>query len=132
LQLVEVTGFVDPNGITVSLTGSGGSPQATLSPTSDAFGTIAVGTNSTAMTNTLTNTSTNGAMLTFSGVTIAGTNPGDFSQTNNCPANLVPNASCTITVTFNPTATGSRSATLNALVSTPSGTKSVSLSGSGK
>jgi hypothetical protein len=117
---------------TVSLTGTGGAPTATLTPTTDAFGTVAVGTTSAAVTNTLTNTSTNGAILAFSGVTITGTNPGDFSQTNNCPAGLVPSASCTITVTFSPTTTGSRSATLNALINTPSGSKSTTLSGTGK
>lgn len=33
---------------------------------------------------------------------------GDYSQTNNCPPNLAPNGSCTITVQFTPAATGKR------------------------
>ena len=33
---------------------------------------------------------------------------GDFDQTNNCPASLATGTSCTITVTFKPTATGTR------------------------
>jgi hypothetical protein len=117
---------------TISLTGTGGAPTATLAPTSDAFGTISVGTTSTAMTNTLTNTSTNGAILAVNGFKVAGANPGDFGQTNNCPASLAPSASCTISITFTPTATGSRTATLGANVNTQSGQMGISLGGSGK
>lgn len=116
----------------VSLTGTGGAPTATLSPTSAAFGNVTVGTTSAPITHTLTNTSTNGAILFVSGITLTGANTADFSQSNTCPASLAPNASCTITVTFTPKAIGSRTALLNALVSTPSGVKTSSLSGTGK
>jgi hypothetical protein len=47
------------------------------------------------------------------GIQITGANPGDFSQTNNCPApsmTMPGGSSCTITVTFKPTATGKRTA----------------------
>lgn len=39
-------------------------------------------------------------------------NGADFSQTNTCPSTLKAKLSCTINVTFNPTATGSRTCTL--------------------
>ena len=47
--------------------------------------------------------------VTVSKVSIAGADPGDFSQTNTC-ATLASGASCFVTVTFTPTATGQRSA----------------------
>jgi hypothetical protein len=52
------------------------------------------------------------APLTVGAFSIMGSNPGDFSQTNNCPGTLAVNASCSITVTFTPQALGSRVATL--------------------
>src|SRR5262249_15854590 len=48
--------------------------------------------------------------LTISNIALTGTNSADFAQTNNCPASLAVNASCTINVTFTPSATGSRTA----------------------
>jgi hypothetical protein len=58
--------------------------------------------------------------------TFTGANPGDFAQSNNCPSgNVLPSgpiqgmtASCTFTVTFKPTAAGSRTALLSLGVDT--------------
>ena len=50
--------------------------------------------------------------VTITAISITGTNPGDFSQTNNCGKSLNGNSSCTINVTFKPTATGTRSASV--------------------
>lgn len=42
-----------------------------------------------------------------------GANPGDFSQTNNCPPTISGSSgTCTFSVTYLPTATGTRGATL--------------------
>ena len=52
-------------------------------------------------------TNTGVVPLVFSSITMGGLNPGRFPQTNNCAiggAGLAPNASCTVTITFNPTA----------------------------
>lgn len=85
-----------------------GSALATISPTSlTSFGNQNVGTTSAAKTITLSNAV---GLSAVTGVTISAS--GDFSQTNNCPASLAVGASCTINVTFTPTATGSRSGTL--------------------
>ncbi|MGA3026769.1 MAG: choice-of-anchor D domain-containing protein [Bryobacteraceae bacterium] len=97
---------------TVSLTGTGvavaiGSPSTGTLPS---FGSEPVGVTSAAQSLTLTSTGTSG--LTITSIAIGGTNPGDFAQTNNCPGTLVIGASCTISVTFTPAATGSRSGTL--------------------
>ena len=44
---------------------------------------------------------------------ITGTNSGDFAQTNDCGNWVAPGGSCTIGVTFTPTAQGSRTASLS-------------------
>jgi hypothetical protein len=63
------------------------------------------------MTVTLTNGGT--AALTISGIAISGTNAGDFGTTNNCAGSVAASGgSCTISVTFTPTASGARAATL--------------------
>jgi uncharacterized repeat protein (TIGR01451 family) len=57
---------------------------------------------------------------------------GDFSETNNCPATpLVGSATCTVTVTFKPTAEGSRSGALAITSDAPSSPLSIALSGVG-
>ncbi len=63
------------------------------------------------------------------------TQGADFSQTNNCPSALPPNAgqplSCIINVSFSPTATGNRTGTLTVTDSDPTSPQNVSLSGTG-
>ncbi len=91
---------------TVTLSGTG--TAVGLNPSSLNFGNQTVGTTSQPQTITVTNVAPSGN-LKISKISITGTNPGDFAQTNNCPASLTPGASCTVNVTFTPSATGSRS-----------------------
>ena len=93
-----------------ALTAVGTPCPPSVSPTSLNFGTVAVGTTSAAQTVIVTNDT--GSALTFSGVAIVGADHGDFSQTNNCGASLANGGSCTISVTFTPTAAGTRTAKL--------------------
>ena len=51
--------------------------------------------------------------LTISGITLAGTDAGDFTEKNTCGGTLGVGASCTVSVTFHPSATGARSAGLS-------------------
>ncbi len=104
-------------------------PTASFSPTSLTFNNQLVGTTSAAQTVTLTNSGA--ASLTISTVKVTGTNAGDFAQTNNCPASLAVNASCTISVTFSPAAVGSRVATLTVSDNADSSPQSLALSGFG-
>ena len=113
----------------VSLTGSGISPQASFSPTSLAFGTVKVGTKSSALSITLSNPGT--SALAISSVSISGTNAGNFAKSNACPSSLAAGAKCTISVTFTPSATGARSANLTVADNASSGTQTVPLSGTG-
>jgi len=92
---------------TVALTGTG--TILTFSPPSIDFGDQAVST-STSQTVTMSNHS--GSPVTITTLTIKGMNLNDFSQTNNCGTSLAGNSSCTITVTFAPTKTGARSASV--------------------
>ena len=65
-------------------------------------------------------------------ITFSGPNGGDFAQTNNCPSQLGWEISCTIQVTFTPSAAGTRTATMTVAsdnaVNSP---KQVSLTGTG-
>ncbi len=69
--------------------------------------------------------------LLISTITMVGTNPGDFTQTNDCGTTVAPTASCTIAVTFNPTAVGQRTATMQISDNAATGPQQVSLSGTG-
>ena len=104
-------------------------PVVSLSPTSLSFGNHQVNTTSAAQTVTLKNSGN--AALTIKGIGLSGPNSGDFHQQNTCPNPLEAGASCTISVTFTPTAEGTRSASL-AIADNASGSpQSVTLSGTG-
>ena len=104
-------------------------PILTLSRFSIDFGTQTVGSTSAAVPVTLTNSG--GAPMTLSGISITGTQSGDFAQTNNCTASIAVNASCTVNVTFRPTVAASRSASLSVSDNAPGSPHSVTLSGTG-
>jgi hypothetical protein len=116
----------------IALSGTGAAPAVTLTPTSLPFGSQTIGTRSAAQTTTLRNSGS--APLLVSSVGITGTNAGDFAQTSTCPvspATLAANATCTISVTFAPSATGSRSASVTISDNATGTPHSVALSGTG-
>jgi hypothetical protein len=82
-------------------------------------------TSSSAQTVKLTNSGN--ASLAISSVAIT----GDFAQTNTCGATLAANSSCSLNVTFTPTATGSRAGTLTITDSAATSPNVVSLTGAG-
>src|SRR5438094_1748596 len=104
-------------------------PNATLSPTSLTFSTQAIGTTSAAKTVTLKNTGT--AILTISSIAITGTNAGNFAQTHTCGSSLAAGASCGISVTFRPTASGTRTAAVSISDNAAGSPQKVTLSGIG-
>jgi hypothetical protein len=96
---------------TLSLSGTGTGPTASLSPTSlPAFSSQNVDTSSKPQTLTLTNSGN--ADLVITGMAISGTDGPDFSQTNTCASSVAAGVSCTINVTFKPNSAGLRTATL--------------------
>jgi len=114
---------------TVSLTGTAVGPTIGLSASSLNFGSQPAGTTSSAQTVTVTN---NGATsLGISGVVLAGTNPSDFIETNNCPQSLGASGSCLITVQFHPAATGpeDRAATISISDNAPQSPQTIALTG---
>ncbi len=56
--------------------------------------------------------STGGAALAISSIGISGTNSSDFTETNDCGTSVAAGSSCTIIVTFNPSAPGTKSASV--------------------
>lgn len=114
---------------TVSLTGAATSAGGPVVSLSTSFGNQQIGSTSTARTTILQNTGQ--ATLVITSIAIAGPNPGDFAQTNNCGTTVAIGASCTFTVTFTPTASGNRSATLNITDNAFGSPQHVSLAGTG-
>ncbi len=122
---ITVTDNASPATQTASLSGTGTAPAASLSPTSLVFASQALGTRSSPQSVTLSNPGT--ATLTISSIAVS----GDFSQTNTCGTSLAANSSCTISVTFTPTATGSRTGSITVTGNASPATQTVSLSGTG-
>ena len=116
--------------IALSATAIADAAVAKLSATSISFPTEPVDTASSGSDITLTNT---GAVnLVFKSISIAGSDPKDFSGADNCGSGLAPAASCTIQVVFKPTATGARSALLEFTDNAAGSPQTVKLGGTGK
>jgi YD repeat-containing protein len=109
---------------TVPLTGNGVVAGA-LTPTSLSFGNQVVGTTSAAKAATLKNNQK--VSLTISSIVTS----GDYAQTNNCGASLAAGSSCTISVRFTPTTTGTRTGTLTVTDSASNSPQTVTLTGNG-
>jgi len=109
---------------TVALSGSGYVTTATVAPSSLSFSNQAVGSTSTARSVVVTNTGAN--PITVSAVAAS----GDFAESDNCTTAPV-STSCTINVTFTPTAAGTRSGTLTISDNAQGNPHTVGLSGTG-
>jgi parallel beta-helix repeat protein len=95
----------------------------TAQPGALSFGATATGASSAAQTVTVSNPTGSAAAVSSIAVT------GDFKQTNNCGSSIAAGGSCTVSVTFTPTAAGTRTGTLT--VNAGGVTNTVSLSGTG-
>jgi hypothetical protein len=125
---VSVTSNASSSPDTIALSGTGLPPPApavALSTTGLDFGNQQIGTTSGARPVTLTNIGT--APLAIAAITAS----GDFAQTHDCPASLAAEASCTISVTFTPTATGEREGALSIASDAASSPDRVALDGAG-
>ena len=110
---------------TISVSGTGGVPSVTLTPSTLSFDSQQVGSSSSAQTVKISNGG-DGPLAIFS---IAAT--GDFSQTSNCAGSLAAGANCSINISFTPTAAGSRQGTLTVSDNAATNPQSVSLTGTG-
>lgn len=130
---VTVTDNASGSPQSIPLSGTGTAPGVNFSLPNLTFGAQDVSTSSMPpLTVMLSNTGS--GPLTISSIGFTGANPGDFSQTNNCPSSsstLNQGSACTISVTFTPTATGSRSAVLTVTDDATTSPQTLPVSGTG-
>jgi hypothetical protein len=125
MAVVGNAGWTTENWVTIF---QNNTQPVSISPLKITYAAQAVGTSSAAKTVLVTNDEK--TSLTISSVALKGTDPGDFSFKSGCPSSLLPGAYCTLSVTFKPTTTGTRTATLS--IVDGAGTQTVSLTGTGK
>jgi hypothetical protein len=129
LGTVTISDSANNSPQTITVKGTGISP-VTFNPTSLNLGTVTVGGSGSPMSTTLTNRQT--TTLTVTGISIIGLNSADFSQSNNCPSSVLAGGSCTITVTFSPHGTGTRTAKVKVTDSASTSPQNVALTGVGQ
>jgi len=120
---LSITDNAPDSSQTVTLSGAGIAPIVTPRPKSLSFGPQLLGTTSQPLPVVL---STNGT-LNISSITAT----AQFAQTNNCGTGLSAGGSCTINVTFRPTANGPQSGTLTISDNGQASPQTVPLSGTG-
>jgi hypothetical protein len=101
---VTFSGNIPPQ--TVPLIGDAGASAVTLSPISLTFGDQAIGTTSGAQQVTVTNSGTGPLILSSVKTT------SEFATTNTCGGQIASAGTCTIQVTFTPSASGTQTGTL--------------------
>ncbi len=113
----------------VVLTGTGTASEVALSPSSVSFAGQVVGKPGNAQPLILSNSGS--ALLTINNVAITGAASGDFAFENQCGGSLNPGANCTMSVSFVPTAAGTRTANLTLTSNAADGPQTVALTGTG-
>jgi hypothetical protein len=113
---------------TLLLTGTG--TAVSLSPGSLNYGNQTVGTSSSSQQITITNEGS--ATIRFYEIALGGANPGDFAKSSTCGNTLAAGANCTVSVTFKPTATGTRTASLLFSDNGGGNLQSIGLTGTGQ
>ena len=120
----------DAPGSPHSATVTGFGTQPNFAAADVAFGNRNVGEAGPNMDATIRNTG-NGAM-SVTGLSLVGTNPGDFGiVSNGCTAPIAPNGSCIVRLSFTPGAAGARSARLRVVDTAPGSPHGVNLTGFG-
>jgi hypothetical protein len=119
---------ISPLAIPLSGTGVNG-PFLTPAPSRVNFAPQGLGTSSNPAVIMFVNSGN--AVLNISSIGITGTNASDFSLKNACGSSLAAGASCSVNVTFTPTAGGSRTASVSISDSAPGSPQAVDLSGTG-
>jgi hypothetical protein len=115
---------------TVAITGTAVAAPYTLSPRALAFGNCTHGTTCNAST-VVTVKNTGAAAVPIASLTLSGASHALFSKTTTCGTSLAVGKTCTISVTFSPTTTGSATASLSVNTGSGDGTQTVALSGKG-
>jgi len=108
-----------------------GAPAVTFTPTSLTFAAQAIGTTSAPQSITIANTGN--ASLFINSAATRGANPLDFTQVSDgCSGlTLAPGTSCSVSITFSPTASGTRSATFILTDNAANSPQTVPITGTG-
>jgi hypothetical protein len=93
------------------------------------FGSQQVGVKSSPQMAVLSNSGT--TPLGITGFSVGGVDSKEFAQANNCGSSLAAGATCSISITFTPAATGVRTATLSIDDTAPNNPQTVALTGMG-
>ncbi len=118
------TNFVPHTGAPLTQSVQSG-PLVTLNPTSLTFASQTVGTVSPPQTIILTNSGV--STLTINTIVAS----GDYGITSTCGASIAAGKKCSITVTFAPSAAGTRTGTVSVTDNAPGSPQTVSLTGTG-
>ncbi len=125
-DLASGLGSVNAANLSTALTGTGfGTPVLNVSSTTLDFGTVSLGVSATQQL-TVSNTGTGNLILNQPSISGAST---EYTATLGCGTVLLPNKSCTITVTFTPAGIGAQAALLT--ITTNVSSAAISLSGNG-
>lgn len=114
-----------PNKVALTGIGSSGTRVLTVSPDVLIFGEQNVGTTSDPKVILLSNDGT--LSVRISDISIS----GDFLQDNVCPTQLLPDATCTVSVSFKPNSQGQKTGTLSVASNATAIPQTVALSGGG-
>jgi len=113
---------------TVALTGTAVGPQIQFSAGSLNFGAQTVGTTSAAQSIALSNPGS--VALVISSVSVTGANASDFViAANTCPPSIGVGGSCSVSITFRPTAAGNRAAALSVADNAAASPQTLALTG---
>jgi hypothetical protein len=119
-----------PQSIALTGTGVARNPSLAFIPGSLTFNPIAQGATEGPQPIQITNVGS--ATLHVSNVALGGSNPQDFSAANTCNGTpIAVNASCAINISFTPSATGSRSASITVTDDAPNSPQTLFVEGSG-
>ena len=119
-----------PQTITLTGTGAASATAVSLSPVTLTFASATEGSTSAAQAVTVKNIGTGAVTLTSE--TLTGTNASSFViSANTCGASLASNATCTVSVEFNPAAAGTLTASLSVADNASGSPQTVSLTGTG-
>lgn len=122
---LSVPNSATPLPLTATLSGIGVQPQLTVVPNGLSFGDVLTGKSAQ-----LSLTLSNGSSIAVSGLSFAVN--GDYTVASSCgPVTLNAGSSCSVTVTFSPTQTGTRAGTLTITSSDPASPVRVPLTGNG-
>jgi hypothetical protein len=112
-----------------TLVGLGTSPEASFSVSSVTYNSQLITTSSAPQSVVISNTGN--STLNFKNVAITGANAADFSLSNPCGATLAVSANCSVSISFQPTGTGTRTASLIVSDDATGSPQNVALTGSG-